>query len=151
MLIWDPVRVNIVDYYVEMHTLSIHCKSENQESVWAFTRVYGPIQQESKHNFWEEIDSLGRLLEGPWIITSNFNTVIKHLERSSGRASRSKLIVFLNFIDEHRLLELDRSGPSITYSNGHNCPTYSRLDKFLANTAWLEMFREHVEKTIGIH
>lgn len=114
-----------------------------------FTGVYGPVQAEAKPHFWEELDSIGRCWNLPWLIAGDFNAVRKHAERSSGRATRLEREMFAGLVDEFGLLDFERQGPHFTFSNGQDHPTCSRLDRFLANVQWFESFGDHIEKVRG--
>lgn len=127
------------------------CRSKESGVQWVFSGVCGPSKNDKKQEFWEELDSLGRYWELPWMLAGDFNAVKSRRERSSNKASISGRENFLEFCDEHCLLEFDRTGPLFTYSNKQEVPTFSRLDRYLANIAWMEVFSEHKEKTLGFY
>lgn len=54
-------------------------------------------------------------------------------------------------MDEHKLLEFNRIGPNFTFSNGHDRTTWSRLDHFVANPQWIEIFGDHTESIKGFY
>lgn len=118
---------------------------------WMFTTVYGLVRSNEKPFLWEELDDIGRAQDLPWLIGGDFNVFKKRTERSSGKVTKFERESFLNFMDDHSLLEFDRSGPNYTYTNGQVNRTMSRLDRFLVNLTWLEIFHDHVEHVKAFH
>lgn len=43
-------------------------------------------------------------------------------------------------VENFGLCEFEHSGPSFTYSNKSSPPVLSRLDQYLANAEWFELF-----------
>lgn len=101
--------------------------------------------------FWEELDTIGRAWNLPWIMVGDFNAVRTRAERSSGRASKLEREQFANLLDEFDLLELSKIGPDFTYKHGTNGACFSRLDRYLVNPAWVGLFKAHVEKPLGFY
>lgn len=151
VIIWDSDKLEVLDSHSGIFTLSLLCKSIGVAENWVFTAVYGLVLQSEKERFWEELDDVGHAWTCPWILAGDFNAVIKRSEGSTGRASRFERQKFQDFIDEHGLLEFNRAGPNFTFSNGHELPTLSRLDRFLANPLWFEIFHDHTEIAKGYH
>lgn len=76
------------DCLVGKYSLSIICNEKNVLKAWVFTTVYGPVQQELKLAFLEELDTLGRAWNLPWIIVGDYNAVRTRAEHCSGRATK---------------------------------------------------------------
>lgn len=132
-------------------SVSLLCRLIGKDEDWLFTSVYRSTDVSIKEQFWEELDSIRTCWNCPWLITGDFNAILRRSERSSGRITRIKRQFFSEFIDEHELLEFDRGGAEFTFSNGQEVPTLSLLDRFLSNVSWVELFGEHEEKTLGYY
>lgn len=54
-------------------------------------------------------------------------------------------------MDDLGLCEFDKSRPSFSFSNNSSPPILCRIDKFLANIEWFEMFPGLVEKSFNFY
>lgn len=102
--------------------------------------MYGPVRQDEKDMFWEDLASIGKVWVHPWIVTGDFNVMRKRSKRSSSRAIRYERQKFAEFVDEFGLLELDRVGMDFTFKNSQD-PPFSRLFRPLVNLACLEILK----------
>lgn len=150
-ILWDSNRVHVEESIMGEFSVSLKCKLRGKDDCWVFTGIYGPTIQHEKEKFWEELDSIGAYWNLPWLLAGDLNAVRSRNERSSGRASRYERDNFQKFIDAHGLLEFDRVGAKFTFNNGQVNPVQSRLDRFLSNAQWIELFGDHLERTMGFY
>lgn len=109
VVIWDSDKLEVLDSHVGSYSVSILCKTTGIPGCWAFTSVYGPVQHADKERFWEELNNVWKAWTCPWILAGDFNGVRQRSERFTGRGSRFERQKFLEFKDEHSLLEFERT------------------------------------------
>ena len=128
LVFWDTRKFELVE--AEIGQFSVTCLFKNVEDdfLWAFKGVYGPMKRCKRELFWEELGSLKGLWEGPWCIGGDFNMVLSPKERNSmGRLSHS-MRCFIEVLNELGLRDLPLQGGPFTWRGGLNNQCMSRLD-----------------------
>ena len=67
-MFWDKRKIDLVK--AEIGSFSISCLFKNVEDgfMWAFTRVYDPVERSKQEIFWEELGSFERLVGGTLVL-----------------------------------------------------------------------------------
>ncbi|XP_059623114.1 uncharacterized protein LOC132266277 [Cornus florida] len=112
---------------------------------WAFSDVYGPVDDCERLALWEELSVVKGLWSLPWCVVGDFNVVRSPSERSIGGQWTPAMMQFSEFIDGHELIDLPLEGATFTWSSGREVPTLSRLDRFLIYGKWKEKFPDAVQ------
>ncbi|KAL6205410.1 hypothetical protein ACLB2K_022670 [Fragaria x ananassa] len=94
------------------------------------------------HLTWELLKKLGGQDNGPWLLGGDFNEILSSIEKERGqiRAER-QMDGFREVLNVCNLKDLYYTGPSFTWrGNRHGVEVKERLDRFLGNGAWLQLF-----------
>jgi exonuclease III len=103
-------------------SLTVHLHSEISDFHFWATNVYGPTVDSERDDFFEEIRQIVPLIDGPWIVTGDFNTVRSGEDRSSGRAPLSETRRFNDAVRDLLLQELPLLDRDFTWSNLQHPP-----------------------------
>ena len=80
LVFWDNSRISMVDSVVGSFSVSCLFRVLEDGFQWAFTGVYGPVENSNREAFWEELDSIKGLWEGPWCVGGDFNEVFSPMK-----------------------------------------------------------------------
>ncbi|KAA3476668.1 reverse transcriptase [Gossypium australe] len=86
---------------------------------------------------WEGLKSAMPPQSTPWILMGDFNAILDSEDKRSPSTIGTRCKLFGNFVDSCGLQDLGFSGPKFTWQRGG---TSVRLDRALANDAWMEAF-----------
>lgn len=151
LLLWNADTVRVHDILQGTFSVSILCSTVGSDLKWVCCNVYGPYEPRDKVKFWNEIRDAGTIWGVPWIVFGDFNATRCQSERSSETCAKKVARDFNCLVDDLGLCEFDRAGPNFTYSNNSSLPISSRLDRFLANTDWMELFLSMIEKSLNFY
>ena len=70
------------------------------------------------------------------MIAGDFNLIREPSDKSSPIYNQSLIDFFNNFIGNHNLREIKRSGPKFSWTNKQSLPTLVNLDRFFVSTDW---------------
>ncbi|OMO81699.1 Endonuclease/exonuclease/phosphatase [Corchorus capsularis] len=115
------------------------------KEVWFCTFVYGDPRRGGRREVWEDLSRLRNRLEDKWCCIGDFNIVSSEHEKSGGLPiDRVQADMFLNFISECNLLEIDVQGANFSWSNNRTGEDniLEKLDKVYANVEWSNLFSE---------
>lgn len=107
------------------------------------TRVYGHSDLAHRIEVWDFICNLGATIDKPWVVFGDFNEILYLAKKQGGRARPEKQISdFREFLTRCKLRDLGYVGSTFTWCNSREKDSriYERLDRFLANTQWCELF-----------
>ncbi|XP_074305588.1 uncharacterized protein LOC141640806 [Silene latifolia] len=98
------------------------------------------IEIQERKVLWSKLCSFASLIQGPWIICGDFNTVLKHAERLGDQSTEEEMTDFQDCIDMCGVLDIAAMGSYFTWNNKQEPSTrvYSRLDRVLVNHDWLK-------------
>lgn len=138
--IWVLWSTNIHVDILANHFQFIHMRlSFLQERVsFLFSAIYGSPQPPTRKFLWEDLANLAPADTSPWLLTGDFNATVSMDERRGG-AGRPNYgcSSFKAFIHQQGLIDLGSNGSRFTWQRG---TTLVRLDRALANQAWLNSF-----------
>ena len=102
--------------------------------------LYAPNDVSSRGELWNALSSLKRMFDKPWCIGGDFNE-IRVLGERLGCSRRDRGMREFNcFVDRMELLDLPMQGRKFTWCNKEGGERWSRIDRFLIDAAWLEVF-----------
>lgn len=135
-LLWDDSKVTIEA--VRHHQQYLHLKMTKDLHWWYLTAIYvSPIELKRKA-LWEEVHSIAGLINSPWLLAGDFNTLSSPTEKEGGNpASIRKCAIFSNWIENSGLIDLGSTGPQFTWKRDN---VQERLDRALGNLPWQEKF-----------
>ena len=65
LLFWDKRRLSLVESEYGSYSLSCVFSMVEEDFLWMFTGVYGPVERRHKEILWEELSSIRGLWNGP--------------------------------------------------------------------------------------
>jgi exonuclease III len=133
---WNSRDFKCCNTIAKNRSLTVHLQSENSEFHFWATNVYGPTVEAEKDEFFEEIRQINHLINGPWIVAGDFNTVRSGEDRSTCRASLSETSRFNNAVRDLLLQELPLLDRDYTWSNLQHPPILTRIDRVFINSQW---------------
>ena len=127
---------------MELGAFSVSCHFKNCEDnfVWMFTWVYGPILTEEREDFWDELCAIKGLWNDPLCVGGDFNAVRILEERRSCQRFLASMRRFSQFIEEMCLKDLLLFGGLFTWCGGLNNRSTSKLDRFIVSDDWENHF-----------
>ncbi|WVZ78989.1 LOW QUALITY PROTEIN: hypothetical protein U9M48_026623, partial [Paspalum notatum var. saurae] len=117
--------------------------SSTPDHTWWITTVYGPVVDEGRAAFLQELRDVRSLCLGPWLLCGDFNMILNAADKNNGRLNRRVMALFRRFLDEVELAELHLDGRLFTWSNERVHPTLECIDRAFASVDWLGLFPDH--------
>ena len=136
ILFWDNSRITLVDSMVGSYSVSCLFRMPENGFLWAFSGVYGPVENSFRESFWEELGSIKGLWDCPWCVGGDFNEVLSPNERLRGGRLSNSMRRFSDIMNDLNLSDLPLQGGPYTWSGGLNGSAMSRLDRFLVTADW---------------
>ena len=136
LLLWDNSHISLVDYVVGSYSVTCLFRMTEDGFLWAFSGVYGPVENSFRESFWEELGSIKGLWDCPWCVGGDFNEVLYPIERSRGGRLSNSMRRFSEILNDLELRDLPLQEGPYTWSGGLNGSARSRLDRFLVNANW---------------
>ncbi|XP_028773622.1 uncharacterized protein LOC114730681 [Neltuma alba] len=124
---------------LERNRQFIHFRIENSHrNTWVMTVIYASPNVMMRRNLWGQLARIASVTQEPWLLGGDFNaTLLEWERRSSATYKLSADNDFCRWFDESNLQDLGYSGPDLTWKRG---TSEARLDRFLANEAWCQLF-----------
>lgn len=153
-LVWKN-SANFELKVVVSHNRFIHCQIRDniKENSWLATFVYGFPHHHLQSQLWEDIASLNRGNDLPWMIIGNLNelsTSEDKLAKKKGNSTRFNK--FNNFLHTNNLMDISHIGLPYTWWNSRleDQAIVERLDRALANPVWLSIYKEAYVENLPI-
>lgn len=127
--------------FVVNHKQYIHFKVTDFSGNWSWvTAVYASPNPSLQRKFWNELESIAKSIEGPWMLGGDFNSILHASEKKGGSPKSSGICrSFNNWFHDNRLIDLHFKGPCFTWSRG---TLFKRLDRAICNDHWNSLFTE---------
>ena len=106
LLLWDNSRISLVDSMVGSFSISCLFRMVENGFQWAFSGVYGPVENRLREFFWEELGSIKGLWDYPWCVGGNFNEILYLNERSRGGRFSNSMKRFSDILNDLELRDL---------------------------------------------
>lgn len=72
---WDSRVLEYLDLKVASYSLSFRFKKSEDDFIWVFIGIYGPLSQKVRKETLEELGSIRGLWEEPWCLVKGFNMI----------------------------------------------------------------------------
>ena len=82
VVIWDNRVLELIELEKGEHSISCHFKNCEDGFTWTFTGVYGPTMRRDRDCFWNELETIYGLWNGPWCVAGDFNAILSSKECS---------------------------------------------------------------------
>ena len=86
------------------------------------------------------MESLASLVQGPWLIGEDFNSILFASEKQGVLRGTLECGLFRQWFDGHQILYLKFKGPRFTWSHG---TLFKRLNRVVCNNVWLMKFADN--------
>lgn len=120
-----------------------------QSTPWWIIVVYGPMHDDARVEFLEELLRFSDTCVGPWMICGDFNMIYQAEDKSNNRLDRCSMRRFRAFINRAHRQEVTLLGQRFTWSSEREHPTLERLDRCLATVEWFLAFPYHCLKPLS--
>ncbi|KAF8380030.1 hypothetical protein HHK36_027500 [Tetracentron sinense] len=143
-LFWND-QVNLTVTESTSNKIETEIVHPETAKIWDATFVYGPTNEFQRRDLWDNIKFSAGKRNRPWMCCGDFNDIVSVREKEGGvPKAASKIRNFTDMLNGANLLDLGFQGPRFTWSNrqeNEKC-IWERLDRFVANISWREMFEE---------
>ena len=136
VVFWDNSSISLMDSVVGSFSVLCLFRMPEDGFQWAFTGVYGPVENSDREAFWEELGSIKGLWEGPWCVGGDFNEVLFPYERARGGRLSNSMRRFSDIMNDLDLRDLPLQGGPYSWKGGLNGSSMSRIDRFLVTADW---------------
>ncbi|XP_021726600.1 uncharacterized protein LOC110693734 [Chenopodium quinoa] len=140
-LLWQSTIDVVVSSYSLNHVDALVGANEHEE--WRFMVIYGHPEEENKYKTGQLLESLRDTNEKSWLVEGDLNLMLHSHEKRGGRGFCFEVADILRkAVDRCQLEDLGFIGHEFTWTNNQGGPKniQERLDRFLANHAWREVF-----------
>lgn len=127
------------------------------EVKWCFTGCYAPSNPYDRIAFWDLLLKLNCLrgdINEPWLLGGDFNEIRFESEKTGGNKWREPRVNnFSNCCQSIGLQDVKWVGSNWTWTNGRKgkARIKERLDRFVANKAWMNLFPRALSTNCGFY
>ncbi|KAL0313474.1 UNVERIFIED_CONTAM: hypothetical protein Sradi_5746700 [Sesamum radiatum] len=118
---------------------------------WRFTGFYGAAEPSHRKAGWDTLQLLSRQSDAPWVCIGDFNEILFQHEKTGVSRPVWQISDFRQALNFSELSDLGYSGPKFTWCNRRKHPetVRARLDRAVANQAWIDRFPRYTVNHIG--
>lgn len=146
LIAWDSRFFTKIDHTAGAYCLTVDLAFNLDTSVTRITGVYGPSTYAQKQYFFREISDSKPTMQLPWILAGDFNVTLNPADRSNANYPPQQMMQFRELISSLSLIDMRLQGRQYTWSTAH---THVRLDRFLVNAEWMELFPNTTQRAIS--
>ncbi|XP_016498057.1 uncharacterized protein LOC107816829 [Nicotiana tabacum] len=132
---WDAdYTCTVISNYKQQLTLSVQ-HAMVQDTYWV-TIVYAKTKARRKKKLWQKLEQIKDIIQGPWSMFGDFNSIMQAIEKKGGRPHRiRKSKDFINYMDDYCMIDAGYIGNDFTWSNNRKRRKRisERLDRVLYN------------------
>ncbi|KAA0058980.1 uncharacterized protein E6C27_scaffold98G001710 [Cucumis melo var. makuwa] len=147
LILWDAQSHSLLSQEEAIFSLSANFFLNNNSSWW-LTGLYGPDKRRKRIHFWADLHNLQHLNSFPWSLERDLNVIRMREETTSILSSSHSSRMLNNFISNNLLIDPPLTNNRFTWSNLRNPSTFSRIDRFLYNSSWENLFSPHTTRTL---
>ncbi|XP_028052577.1 uncharacterized protein LOC114257061 [Camellia sinensis] len=107
---------------------------------YVIVNVYGPNDPVGRKCVWDIFVKLKTQFLAPWCMEGDFNEIISISERKCCSKRDKGMREFNDMIEQLEVSDLPMYGKKFKWCNSHKGDRWSRIDKFLLNPEWLQIF-----------
>ncbi|KAL7169037.1 hypothetical protein ACSBR2_034129 [Camellia fascicularis] len=139
LCIWRPQVFELKDCSSSKHFIILSGTSA-QAFDCVIVNIYAPNEVLKRKKLWDSLVNLQPHFPNPWCVGGDFNE-IKFLPERKGCSRRERRMKNFNeFVDQMELYDLPMLGRQFTWCNASEGDRWSRIDRFLLDSLWLEKF-----------
>ncbi|XP_074305749.1 uncharacterized protein LOC141640971 [Silene latifolia] len=145
-ILWQPslFDVQILQYDAQFIHTKVHSRVSQHD--FYLTMIYAFNEGCDRLDLWQKLEVINLNCTGPWALVGDFNTVLSPDERLGGNTKQEDMDDFINCMGTCGMTDIASTGALFTWNNKQDYSTriYSRLDRFLVNQAWLDIYPDMV-------
>ncbi|XP_028074327.1 uncharacterized protein LOC114276707 [Camellia sinensis] len=107
---------------------------------WTIVNIYAPNNVVKRRQLWDALGRLKTHYTNPWCVGGDFNEIRYISERNGCSRKNRGMTDFNGLIDQLSLMDLPMLGRSFTWCNAQDGERWSRIDRFLLDSRWLEEY-----------
>ncbi|XP_057953975.1 uncharacterized protein LOC131148271 [Malania oleifera] len=135
VILWDPLKVLVQTHHASPQAVHCTVKCLVSSNTFLCSFIYGYNSLVARRPLWLDLVQTGSSSTMPWMLLSDFNSVLKPVERRNGSPVSVYETKDINdCFNEVGLSDLNSSGCLLTWSNGN---VWSKLDRVVVNQCWL--------------
>ncbi|RZC47125.1 hypothetical protein C5167_040098 [Papaver somniferum] len=142
---WRGEEFELLDRHDGVYSLACLFKSRRTGQIWYSVRVHAPNNRKDIRILWRELGDIVGLWDFPGCIGGDFNTILFTEEKNRDCTINRGMSNFTKFIMDWNLIDLPLCGAIYTWKNGQVDPIFCRLDRFLINSRWEELFPDTIQ------
>lgn len=140
LIAWDEEIIQASDPITKEYTLSITITLKQTNTTFLLTAVYGPVEDNEKHAFLQELQMTQPAEGMPWLCLRDFNLIYEARDKNNTNLNRRLMGQFRTALDHCQLMEIALQNRKYTWSNERNNPTLVHLDRVFCNIEWENLF-----------
>ena len=159
-VLWDSTQVDVFVLSTteqEVHVL-VNLNSPDSQGPWLLSTVYASPRLAERHLLWDNLSTMARLHNLPWVIAGDFNEVLTGSDKFGGRSVNiNQALRFQECLDICKMIDIGFSGVRYTWSNNRPFSqlVQERIDRYFVNVDWYALFPEvsveHLERGHSDH
>jgi endonuclease/exonuclease/phosphatase family metal-dependent hydrolase len=109
-------------------------------TTWTVTGVYGPQGDLEKKMFIRELRRLKQAVLPKLLLLGDFNLIYKVQDKNNDRLDQRLMLTFRRALNHLEVKEIELIGRKFTWTNSHESPTMTRIDRAFATAEWEERY-----------
>ena len=138
---WNEDVVSLTAPDIRTFSVTATVTIKQTGTSFVLSSVYGPVDDDAKLVFLDELRALKPPNDAPWIICGDFNLIYEARDKNNLNLNRRLMGQFRAALDSSELRELRCQNRSFSWSNERAQPTLVRLDRFFCTASWEALFR----------
>ncbi|XP_060200560.1 uncharacterized protein LOC132628814 [Lycium barbarum] len=139
--VWIFWNTNIVCSVISKTRQQVTLQVDWQRSTYMswITIVYARSRANKRKHLWQKLRDLNSIIDGPWVIGGDFNSIMEAEEKKWGASFRlSTCLDFINCMDDCGMTDAGFVGNIHTWCNGRGGTgrIHMRLDRLFHNEEW---------------
>jgi exonuclease III len=132
--------MNLQNPSISNHTISANVTDIRNNTTWIVTGVYGPQGDLEKKMFIRELRRIKQAVLPKWLLLGDFNLIYKVQDKNNDRLDQRLMLTFRRALNHLEVKEIELIGRKFTWTNSHESPTMTRIDRAFAIAEWEESY-----------
>lgn len=140
LVAWNEQLFSGQVFHQNDFSLSIKFTCKISGTDWTLTNIYGPCQQEARHDFLNWFQNFQIDDDENWMVLGDFNYIRYPHNRNRVGGSLNDMFLFNEAMNSQALVEIPLKGKNFTWSNMQEAPLLEKLDWCFTSEAWTLSF-----------
>ncbi|XP_028126752.1 uncharacterized protein LOC114323369 [Camellia sinensis] len=139
LCIWRPQVFELKDCCSSKHFILLS-STLAQHFDCVIVNIYAPNEVLGRKKLWDSLVCLQPHFPNPWCVGGDFNKIRLLSERKGCSRRERGMKEFNEFVEQLELSDLPMLGRKFTWCNALEGDRWSRIDRFLLDSLWMEIF-----------